>query len=76
MGKLQELIELLDGKAKWMTPASERTSDAGRADTRTVGPGWFHGGVSKQGPNAKEFHFREAGVQRFNDTYDWDDDEH
>ena len=31
---------------------------------------------SKRGPNAKEFHFREAGVQRFNDTYDWDDDEH
>ena len=31
---------------------------------------------SKRGANAKEFHFREAGVQRFNDTYDWDDDEH
>ena len=30
---------------------------------------------SKQGANAKEFHFREAGVQRFNDTYDWDEDE-
>jgi len=30
---------------------------------------------SKQGPNAKEFYFREAGVQRFNDFVDWDDDE-
>ncbi len=31
--------------------------------------------LSKQGPNAKEFTFREAGVQRFNDIVDWDDDE-
>ena len=30
---------------------------------------------SNQRDDAKEFHFREAGVQRFNDTYDWDDDE-
>ena len=30
---------------------------------------------SKQGVSAKEFHFREAGVQRFNDVYDWDEDE-
>ena len=30
---------------------------------------------SKQGVSAKEFHFREAGVQRFNDIYDWDEDE-
>ena len=30
---------------------------------------------SNQGGASKEFHFREAGVQRFNDTYDWDDDE-
>ena len=28
-----------------------------------------------QGVASKDFHFREAGVQRFNDTYDWDDDE-
>ena len=32
--------------------------------------------TSKQGPATKEFHFREAGVQRFNDIYDWDDDDH
>ena len=31
--------------------------------------------ASDQGRSAKDFHFREAGVQRFNDTYDWDDDE-
>ena len=30
---------------------------------------------SDQGRSAKDFHFREAGVQRFNDTYDWDQDE-
>ena len=30
---------------------------------------------SKQCVSAKEFHFREAGVQRFNDIYDWDEDE-
>ncbi|AII49259.1 hypothetical protein KR52_08895 [Synechococcus sp. KORDI-52] len=30
---------------------------------------------SDQGRSAKEFHFREAGVQRFNDIVDWDDDE-
>ena len=30
---------------------------------------------SKQGVSAKEFVFREAGVQRFNDIVDWDDDE-
>ena len=31
--------------------------------------------ASEEARRAKEFHFREAGVQRFNDTYDWDDDE-
>ncbi|QNJ03345.1 hypothetical protein SynPROSU1_01747 [Synechococcus sp. PROS-U-1] len=30
---------------------------------------------SKHGVSAKEFHFREAGVQRFNDIVDWDEDE-
>ena len=30
---------------------------------------------SNQGDTSKDFHFREAGVQRFNDTYDWDEDE-
>ena len=30
---------------------------------------------SVQGVAAREFHFREAGVQRFNDIVDWDDDE-
>ena len=30
---------------------------------------------SDQGRSAKEFHFWEAGVQRFNDIVDWDDDE-
>ena len=30
---------------------------------------------SDRGRSAKDFHFREAGVQRFNDTYDWDEDE-
>ena len=30
---------------------------------------------SKQGVSAKGFHFREAGVQRFNDIVDWDEDE-
>ena len=30
----------------------------------------------KQGPHSREFHFREAGVQRFNDIVDWDDDDH
>ena len=30
---------------------------------------------SKPGLAATEFHFREAGVLRFNDIYDWDDDE-
>ena len=43
-----------------------------------MGPGRFQAkGPSDQGRNqsAKDFHFREAGVQRFNDTYDWDDDE-
>ena len=32
--------------------------------------------TGKQGNSRKEFHFREAGVQRFNDVYDWDDDDH
>ena len=32
--------------------------------------------TSKQDRSAREFHFREAGVQRFNDIVDWDDDEH
>ena len=31
--------------------------------------------ASNQVLASKEFHFREAGFQRFNDTYDWDDDE-
>ena len=31
--------------------------------------------ASDQGCSAKDFHIREAGVQRFNDTYDWDEDE-
>ena len=31
--------------------------------------------TSRQGPAMEEFHFREAGVQRFNDIYDWDDDD-
>ena len=31
--------------------------------------------ASIKGTGSKKFHFREAGVQRFNDTYDWDDDE-
>ena len=30
--------------------------------------------ASDQDHSAREFHFREAGVQRFNDIYDWDDD--
>ena len=30
----------------------------------------------KRGDSAKEFYFREAGVQRFNDLYDWDEDDH
>ncbi|MDC3011664.1 hypothetical protein OAZ24_05480 [Synechococcus sp. AH-736-G21] len=30
----------------------------------------------KQGPHSREFHFREAGVRRFNDIVDWDDDDH
>ena len=30
---------------------------------------------SQQEPAPQEFHFREAGVQRFNDIYDWDEDE-
>ena len=30
--------------------------------------------ASDQGRSARNFHFREAGGQRFNDTYDWDDD--
>ena len=30
----------------------------------------------KQCDSAKEFCFREAGVQRFNDIVDWDDDDH
>ncbi|MCB4422350.1 hypothetical protein FZZ91_05795 [Synechococcus sp. HB1133] len=34
------------------------------------------GATSREGPATKEFHFREAGVQRFNDIYDWDDDDH
>ena len=29
----------------------------------------------EQGPPSREFYFREAGVQRFNDIVDWDDDE-
>ena len=29
---------------------------------------------SDQGRSAKDFHFREAGVQRFNDSYYWDYD--
>ncbi len=32
--------------------------------------------TSRQRPAMEEFHFREAGVQRFNDIYDWDDDDH
>ena len=30
--------------------------------------------ASDQDHSAREFHFREAGVHRFNDIYDWDDD--
>ena len=40
---------------------------------------WNESGSVEERPQgvhaAKEFHFREAGVQRFNDIYDWDDDE-
>ena len=40
---------------------------------------WDQAGSKQKSPNedhsVREFHFREAGVQRFNDTYDWDDDE-
>ena len=32
--------------------------------------------TSKQDRSAREFQFREAGVQRFNDIVDWVDDEH
>ena len=32
--------------------------------------------TGNQGNSSKEFHFREAGMQRFNDVYDWDDDDH
>ena len=31
--------------------------------------------ASDQCRSHKDFYFREAGVQRFNDTYDWDYDE-
>ena len=34
------------------------------------------GSSSEPERGTKEFYFREAGVQRFNDIVDWDDDEH
>ena len=32
-------------------------------------------GASVAAADVKSFHFREAGVQRFNDIYDWDEDD-
>ena len=32
-------------------------------------------GASFEACAVKAFHFREAGVQRFNDIYDWDEDD-
>ena len=32
-------------------------------------------GASVAAADVKAFHFREAGVQRFNDIYDWDEDD-
>ena len=65
-------------KPSGMTPKTPEPSQDGQEDQDYREP-WDQSGsmgtTSKPGLAAEEFHFREAGVQRFNDIYDWDDDE-
>ena len=59
MGKLQELIELLDGKASGMTLKPPERSQT-MQDEQDYREPWDQAGSteasSKQGANAKEFH--------------------
>ena len=66
-------------KPNGMTPKPPESSRTKQDDLDYREP-WDQAGsteaTSRQGPAMEEFHFREAGVQRFNDIYDWDDDDH